>query len=330
MSFEQKVRKLIYLTGSYRSAEEFLEDVEKNSFEELEEFYNNERDEFYYSTLCVEYYLKHSDVDIDLLFPNSSEKVKDYVLMHNNRHTSYRDYEQRKFEMKDFTLDEIIEIFEILNFPPYPIVRNYLGEEKYDKKHMVHSYLIECFTKRNLHSYSDEEINIFLNDGKTFPVKKQAVNLFIPNTEQLFINSYSEEVAKNLVSYFEKGTVDVYISEETIFELLKISEELNLEQLVHVCNLFLMVQEEVKVNYHDSDWDVEDYDEDDFFPSYIIVIFRSLEIKPTRDLNKVKKSYKKLAVKLHPDKNPGEDTTLKFQELSKAYGEILKYLERTT
>lgn len=48
-----------------------------------------------------------------------------------------------------------------------------------------------------------------------------------------------------------------------------------------------------------------------------------LQIRPNEGSEEVKKVYHRLALKYHPDKNPGEDTTLRFQEICEAY-EVLR------
>jgi hypothetical protein len=48
-----------------------------------------------------------------------------------------------------------------------------------------------------------------------------------------------------------------------------------------------------------------------------------LQISPNEGSEEVKKVYHRLALKYHPDKNPGEDTTLRFQEICEAY-EVLR------
>src|SRR3954466_12441436 len=51
--------------------------------------------------------------------------------------------------------------------------------------------------------------------------------------------------------------------------------------------------------------------------------YEVLGIERTVTVEEIKKSYRKLAVKFHPDKNPGDKTAEeKFKELSEAY-EIL-------
>lgn len=53
-------------------------------------------------------------------------------------------------------------------------------------------------------------------------------------------------------------------------------------------------------------------------------MFAILEMEFTTDVKEISRSYKKLAIKLHPDKNPGVDTTAKFQQLSNAYQYIIE------
>jgi len=50
--------------------------------------------------------------------------------------------------------------------------------------------------------------------------------------------------------------------------------------------------------------------------------YQILGVQRNSDIADVKKAYRKLAKKYHPDANPGEDTTEKFQEINRAY-EIL-------
>src|SRR5450432_2165175 len=44
-----------------------------------------------------------------------------------------------------------------------------------------------------------------------------------------------------------------------------------------------------------------------------------LEIDETAKLNDIKNSFKKQALKWHPDRNPGVDTTQKMQDINEAY-----------
>ena len=57
--------------------------------------------------------------------------------------------------------------------------------------------------------------------------------------------------------------------------------------------------------------------------------YRILEVSETATQEEIKKAYRKLALKYHPDKNPDnqEEAKKKFQEVSKAY-EILGSEER--
>ncbi len=47
--------------------------------------------------------------------------------------------------------------------------------------------------------------------------------------------------------------------------------------------------------------------------------YQILEVSPTASADEIKKSYKTLALKLHPDKNPSPTATQEFQKLGQAY-----------
>ncbi|KAL9065838.1 MAG: hypothetical protein Q9157_007344 [Trypethelium eluteriae] len=48
--------------------------------------------------------------------------------------------------------------------------------------------------------------------------------------------------------------------------------------------------------------------------------YDALEVQPTASELDIKKAYRKLAIKLHPDKNPGDATAHeKFQAIGEAY-----------
>jgi len=61
-----------------------------------------------------------------------------------------------------------------------------------------------------------------------------------------------------------------------------------------------------------EDEDVFDYEP---LPDYYAI----LKVSPTADVKEIKKSFRKLAMQFHPDKNKEEGAQEKFQELSEAY-----------
>ena len=50
--------------------------------------------------------------------------------------------------------------------------------------------------------------------------------------------------------------------------------------------------------------------------------YKSLGVEKKASNKEIKKAFRKLALKYHPDKNPDKDTSKKFQEIAEAY-EIL-------
>ncbi|KAI9064390.1 hypothetical protein FKP32DRAFT_1591807 [Trametes sanguinea] len=65
--------------------------------------------------------------------------------------------------------------------------------------------------------------------------------------------------------------------------------------------------------------------------STVLEAYSVLGLEQGASLEVVKSTYKQLALKTHPDKNPGdEDATAQFQRLSEAYNVLLKALDRTS
>ncbi|KAI8998675.1 hypothetical protein BD414DRAFT_129948 [Trametes punicea] len=63
--------------------------------------------------------------------------------------------------------------------------------------------------------------------------------------------------------------------------------------------------------------------------STVVEAYNVLELDQGASLEAVKSTYKQLALKTHPDKNPGDaDATAQFQRLSEAYNVLLKHLDR--
>lgn len=49
------------------------------------------------------------------------------------------------------------------------------------------------------------------------------------------------------------------------------------------------------------------------------ILYQILNVQPTATLEEIKKSYKKLALEFHPDKNSSEEAKESFQKLIEAY-----------
>ncbi len=62
------------------------------------------------------------------------------------------------------------------------------------------------------------------------------------------------------------------------------------------------------------------------FTSSQKLLFVFLNIEPIDDIEEIRTAYKKEAIKLHPDKNIGLDTTEQFQTLLNAYSDIMDIL----
>ena len=57
-------------------------------------------------------------------------------------------------------------------------------------------------------------------------------------------------------------------------------------------------------------------------------LYDLLETTPDADANQLKKCYRKLAMKYHPDKNKEESAQAKFAEISKAYDILCDSVKR--
>lgn len=68
--------------------------------------------------------------------------------------------------------------------------------------------------------------------------------------------------------------------------------------------------------------------EDEKFNRLVSDAFEILEIQKTNDEKEIKKAYKFCALKYHPDKNPGNDTTSIFQEIGYAYDFIIANIDQ--
>ena len=55
--------------------------------------------------------------------------------------------------------------------------------------------------------------------------------------------------------------------------------------------------------------------------------YKVLEVDRSASQKEIKKAFRNLALKYHPDKNPDEDTSLKFREIAEAY-EVLRDEEK--
>ncbi|RPD66089.1 hypothetical protein L226DRAFT_530222 [Lentinus tigrinus ALCF2SS1-7] len=65
--------------------------------------------------------------------------------------------------------------------------------------------------------------------------------------------------------------------------------------------------------------------------SVVVEAYSVLGLEQGASLELVKTTYKQLALKTHPDKNPGdEDATAQFQRLSEAYNTLVKHLDRSS
>lgn len=80
--------------------------------------------------------------------------------------------------------------------------------------------------------------------------------------------------------------------------------------------------------YSDEDDDFRIDPEDEKFNKLVSDAFDILEIQKTRDENEIKKAYRICALKYHPDKNPGNDTTAIFQEIGYAYDFIIANIDQ--
>ena len=115
------------------------------SLKELKEFYEDDKDEFIRGLLDN----ISGEIFFDKLITNDREFLKEYspqihdLIEHrliNSEGLSgeYYEWDKRKFEAKDFTIDDILNFVKILQYPPLPIRRIFPNDEDIrDKEHIL-------------------------------------------------------------------------------------------------------------------------------------------------------------------------------------------------
>lgn len=58
--------------------------------------------------------------------------------------------------------------------------------------------------------------------------------------------------------------------------------------------------------------------------------FEILEIRPTKDVNVIKKAFRKLALRYHPDRNQSEESHVKFIQISEAYENLVLAIDQAS
>jgi len=147
MSIINKLKELIDLfqTTNYKSFLKILiKEFNIKSEDEIEDAYFNNKNKWnkliHCNIFCTENYLSEIIIKNRDFLDSYNDKVKDYIefsLLANPIYL-YDEWENAKFKIEDFDIDDMLSTIKLLNYPPLPLIRNYFDDEHFkDKDHML-------------------------------------------------------------------------------------------------------------------------------------------------------------------------------------------------
>ena len=267
-TFEEKIYEIIKLDGSANINYVFNK-FEVNSMMELEQKYKENQntfcDFFFRNVQNGEQRLNRININTDDFLSKLKPNVRNYIEFQinfsNEGEIKYYDWDERKFDYCEFSLDDILEINRFLEFPPLPFMKNYSvnNEHLRDKNHITRNLMIQhSFTCINALSYLCEEIlsgniqgdfKLILSNGIEYSINKFVISQyntinFIGKENSISLDTENETSVKLLIKFLYGCMIDLNsVLRNDVIELHKIADYLMITTLIQICEVSLSDQD---------------------------------------------------------------------------------------